>query len=448
MIETQKTEIINWNLLLSFFNQRKGPDILFKGVDSKNIEETELDAILQNLDYNFEEETFIFGFRKNWILNYLFNIYSDYARSRQNLLMLSYIIREDYISEQNIDTLRLLESKKYILKEFGEKLKNLEYLPKFIRKIEDPGCDISDSKHNQYKKDFYELYQKYFEKLEPISHVLKKLNITCPICKKSKEIDIPERIVDCKKDLTTIPIPQHRVCEHAFLMCLKIVDDQIKIEGVKEADSRGKYVVPDYRLQLQEKEIIEIKSYLKPETLINTLNALLFKKKALILTRNSDDFNNIILNFINLIFQNSFAITIDVINMARIETNPDLFKDNVIIENVYENFVISRKNIYERKIAENFYKNNDHFLSLDNLKHEISFIYGLTQEIYKFATSENVSHTIKRKAVIRNLLDTFLIEVNKDFLSFLIEIVRNYYNTQIEFTQDLLAKKIDEMWGN
>lgn len=138
-METQKTEIINWNLLLSFFNQRKGPDILFKGVDSNKIEETELDAILQNLDYNLEEETFIFGFRKNWILNYLFNIYSDYARSRQNLLMLSYIIREDYISEQNIDTLRLLESKKYILKEFGEKLKNLEYLPKFIRKIEDPG---------------------------------------------------------------------------------------------------------------------------------------------------------------------------------------------------------------------------------------------------------------------------------------------------------------------
>ena len=448
MIETQKTEIINWNLLLSFFNQRKGPDILFKGVDSKNIEETELDAILQNLDYDFEEETFIFGFRKNWILNYLFNIFSNYARSKQNLLMLSYIIREDYISEQNIDTLRLLESKKYILKEFGEKLKNLEYLPKFIRKIEDPGCDISDSKHNQYKKDFYELYQKYFEKLEPISHVLKKLNITCPICKKSKEIDIPERIVDCKKDLTTIPIPQHRVCEHAFLMCLKIVDDQIKIEGVKEADSRGKYVVSDYRLQLQEKEIIEIKSYLKPETLINTLNALLFKKKALILTRNSDDFNRIILKFINLIFQDAFTISINVINRSRIEEDPVLFKDYLIIENLYESSITSEKLFYEKKITENFYKNNDYLLSLDNLKHEISFIFGLSQEIYKFAINENRSHPIKRKDIIRNLLDTFLIEVNKDFLSFLLEIVESYFNTRIEFTQDLLAKKIDEMWGN
>ena len=41
-METQKNEILNWNLLLSFFNQRKGPDILFKGVDSNNIEESEL----------------------------------------------------------------------------------------------------------------------------------------------------------------------------------------------------------------------------------------------------------------------------------------------------------------------------------------------------------------------------------------------------------------------
>ena len=448
MIETQKNDISNWNLLLSFFNQRKGPDILFKGVDSNNIEETELDAILQNLDYNFEEETFIFGFRKNLILNYLFNIYSEFARSKQNLLMISYIIREEYIREQNIDTLRLLESKKHTLKEFGKELKNMDNLPMMIRKIEDPRCDISEPKYNEYKEEFYQLYKNYYEKLEPISDVLKKLKITCPICRMSKEIDIPERIVDFKKGLTTIPIPQHRICEHAFLMCLKIVDDQIKIGGVKELDSGREYIAPEYRLRLKEKEIVEIKSYLKPETLTNTLYALLFKQKALILTRNSDDFNRIILKFINLIFQDAFKISIDVKNRSRIEEDPVLFKDYLIIENLYEGSITSEKLFYEKKIAENFYNNNDYILSLENLKHEISFIYGLSQEIYKFAINENRSHPIKRKDIIRNLLDTFLIEVNKDFLSFLIKIVENYYNTQIEFTQDLLAKKIDEMWGN
>ena len=447
-METQKNEILNWNLLLSFFNQRKGPDILFKGVDSNNIEESELDAILQNLDYNFEEETFIFGFRKNLILNYLFNIYSDFARSKQVLIMISYIIREDYIREQNIDTLRLMESKKRILKEFGEELKNMVNLPIVIRKIEDPGCNISVSMFNEYKEDFYKIYRNYYEKLEPISEVLKKLKITCPICKTSKEIDIPGRIVNFKKGLTTIPIPQHRICEHAFLMCLKIVDDRIKVGEVKELQGKYDYEASEYKLRLREKDIVEIKSYLKPETLINVLNALFFKKKILVLTRYSEDFNQIIKKFIRLIFQDAFAISIDVKNSSEIEQDPALFNDYLIIENLYEDPVTSEKFYYEKKIAENFFNNKDYLLSLDNLKHEISFIYGLSQEIYKFAINKNRTHPIKRKDLIRNLLDTFLIEVNKNFLSFLVDIVENYFNTRIEFTQDLLAKKIDEMWGN
>jgi len=447
-METQKNEILNWNLLLSFFNQRKGPDILFKGVDLNNIEESELDAILQNLDYNFEEETFIFGFRKNLILNYLFNIYSDFARSKQVLIMISYIIREDYIREQNIDTLRLMESKKRILKEFGEELKNMVNLPIVIRKIEDPGCNISVSMFNEYKEDFYKIYRNYYEKLEPISEVLKKLKITCPICKTSKEIDIPGRIVNFKKGLTTIPIPQHRICEHAFLMCLKIVDDRIKVGEVKELQGKYDYEASEYKLRLREKDIVEIKSYLKPETLINVLNALFFKKKILVLTRYSEDFNQIIKKFIRLIFQDAFAISIDVKNSSEIEQDPALFNDYLIIENLYEDPVTSEKFYYEKKIAENFFNNKDYLLSLDNLKHEISFIYGLSQEIYKFAINKNRTHPIKRKDLIRNLLDTFLIEVNKNFLSFLVDIVENYFNTRIEFTQDLLAKKIDEMWGN
>ncbi|MFX1337270.1 MAG: hypothetical protein ACFFDK_01530 [Promethearchaeota archaeon] len=448
LIEDQNTEKLNWNLLLSFFNQRKGPDVLFKGLDSNSIEELELDAILQNLDYNFEEETFIFGFRKNLILNYLFNIYSEFARSKQNLLMISYIIREEYIHEQNIDTLRLLENKKHILKKFGEELKNMDNLPTMIRKIEDPGCDIPDSMFNEYRDEFYQLYKKYYEKFEPISEVLKKLKITCPICKTSKEIDIPGRIVNFKKDLITIPIPQHRVCEHAFLMCLKIVDDQIKIGGVKELEHKREYVAPEFRFRFREKDIVEIKSYLKSETLINVLNALFFRKKVLILTRNSDDFNKIILKFINLIFQDSFAISIEVKKRSIIDKNPVLFEDYFIIENLNEEAINSENLFYEIKIVENFYNNNDYLLSLDNLKHEISFIYGLSQEIYKFAINENKTHPIKRKNLIQNLLDTFLIEVNKSFLSFLLKIVENYFDTRIEFTQDLLAKKIDEMWGN
>ncbi len=449
LIENKRSERFNWNLLVSFFNQRKGPDILINPyhIEEYPIEDSELDAILQNLDYNFEEETFIFGFRKNVILNYLFNTYSDFARSKQNLLMISYIIREEYIHEHNIDTLRLLESKKHILKEYGEELKEMDNLPLLIRKIEDPACDISEAKYNEYKEEFYQLYKKYFEKLEPISDVFKKLTITCPICNTSKEIDIPERIINFNKDMTTIPIPQHRICEHAFLMCLKTVDDQIKIGSVKELGDIHDYPSLRDKLELQEEDIIEIKSYLKSQTLIYVLNAHFFKKNILILTRISDDFNTIILKFFNLLFHNTFSISIAVINRLRFEEDPDLYKDYLIIENINKDPINSENLFYEKKIAENFYNNNDDLLSLDNLRHEISFIYGLSQEIYKYATREQHPYPFKRKDLIRKLLDTFLIEINKNFLSFLLDIVENYFGTRIEFTQDLLAKKIDEMWG-
>jgi hypothetical protein len=448
LTENQKSENLNWNLIVSFFNQRKGPDILINPYhEDYPIPDSELDAILQNLDYDFEEETFIFGFRKNVILNYLFNSYSDFARSNQNLLMISYIIREDYIHDQNIDTLRLLESKKHILKEFGNKLKEMNNLPLLIRKIEDPACDISESKYNEYKEEFYHLYKKYFEKLEPISDVLKKLTITCPICNTSKEIDVPERLINFNKDMTTIPIPQHRICEHAFLMCLKTVDDQIKIGGLKELENKGAYPSLKERLELQEEDIVEIKSYLKPETLIYVLNSHFFKKNIAILTRNTDEFNRIILKFFDLIFQNTFSILIAVINRSRFEEDPEQFKNYLIVENIQKDPITSENVFYEKKIAENFYDNNDHLLSLDNLKHEISFIYGLSQEISKYVLSERHPYPFKRKDLIRNLLDTFLIEINKDFLSFLLDIVKNYFGTRIEFTQDLLAKKIDEMWG-
>jgi hypothetical protein len=341
-----------------------------------------------------------------------------------------------------------MESKKHVLKEFGEDLKNMNNLPIMIRKIEDPGCNISDLKFNEYKEEFYQIYKNYYETLEPISDVLKKLKITCPICNTSKEIDIPGRIVNFKKVLTTIPIPQYRICEHALLMCLKIIDDQIKIGGVKKIEGKREYILPQYRLNLREKDIVEIKSYLKPETLIKILNALFFKNNVLILTRNSDDFNKMILKFINLIFQDAFTISIDVKNKSRIKEDPVLFKDYLIIENLNEDPITSEKLFYEKKIAENFYNNNNCLLSLDNLKHEISLIYGLSQEIYRCAITENRSYPIKRKDLIRNLLDTFLIEIDKNFLSFLLDIVENYFNTRIEFTQDLLARKIDEMWGN
>lgn len=43
------------------------------------------------------------------------------------------------------------------------------------------------------------------------------VGIVCPICRSKKIINIPMRIIDQSKQLTSLFIPTGRVCDHAFV---------------------------------------------------------------------------------------------------------------------------------------------------------------------------------------------------------------------------------------
>ena len=77
---THKPELSKWYLIISYFNEIEGPKIFYCKNLLNSIKQADLDKILDVLDYNIEEETYIFAFRKHQIINYLFNIklYSPY----------------------------------------------------------------------------------------------------------------------------------------------------------------------------------------------------------------------------------------------------------------------------------------------------------------------------------------------------------------------------------
>jgi hypothetical protein len=448
MEQDQALEELSWNLILSFFNQRKGPEILFRGINPQSIKKSDLDTILQNLDYQIEEETFIFGFRKNWILNYLFNIYSESARAQQHLLMISYLIREEYIKRENIDTFKLLEQKKQVLKDYAEDLKKLENLQLIIRAKEDYRTNVEPSVYNRFQTQFSQLYKTYYEKLEPSSDLSKKFEIACPICGTSKEIDIPEQIINHEYDSITLSIPKYRICEHSFLLCLKIINKQLKIDSIKKIEPIHEKSIIDSKFKLSDNDIIKIKSTFKPETLIKSISSVFFKI-PITSTQITEHFALVFQTFLKYIFQNSFRVRIKITRdydsngSFEISINNDMLDDIGVNKNpvFIENFK------FINKIVKNFYSNNDPLLSLDNLRHEISLIFALTQEIYNFTRDRDFTN-ITRKQLVLDLLDTFLIRIDKKyFLSFLIEIVDNYFGVKIKFTQDLIAQKIDEMWG-
>ena len=54
------------------------------------------------------------------------------------------------------------------------------------------------------------------------------IEIICPVCRTKKSINIPARIIDKSKQLTSILIPIGRICDHAFI---PFVDKQFKVRG-------------------------------------------------------------------------------------------------------------------------------------------------------------------------------------------------------------------------
>jgi hypothetical protein len=204
----------------------------------------------------------------------------------------------------------------------------------------------------------------------------------------------------------------------------------------------------DSKFKLSDNDIIKIKSTFKPETLIKSISSVFFKI-PITSTQITEHFALVFQTFLKYIFQNSFRVRIKITRdydsngSFEISINNDMLDDIGVNKNpvFIENFK------FINKIVKNFYSNNDPLLSLDNLRHEISLIFALTQEIYNFTRDRDFTN-ITRKQLVLDLLDTFLIRIDKKyFLSFLIEIVDNYFGVKIKFTQDLIAQKIDEMWG-
>ncbi|MBD3253994.1 MAG: hypothetical protein GF383_02825 [Candidatus Lokiarchaeota archaeon] len=64
-------------------------------------------------------------------------------------------------------------------------------------------------------------------------HILKKVKIVCPICKKSEEIPIPDSIVANSQKIITLSVPEGIVCDHHFQA---FIDQQCKVRGYQKVD--------------------------------------------------------------------------------------------------------------------------------------------------------------------------------------------------------------------
>ncbi len=154
-------------LCVSYFDQIIGPNLLY--ANERLSEITGTPDLGRILEFNDEEGTFIFAYRKFQTVNHIFYIDSQFARGGKELLMISYLVRTAIFKDQIVDVFKYLESKSPILEEFAEEIRKLNDLASLLHSNKNGASN--DSILNLANKDlkikFLEIFNKYFKKLSP-----------------------------------------------------------------------------------------------------------------------------------------------------------------------------------------------------------------------------------------------------------------------------------------
>ncbi len=153
-------------LCVSYFDQVIGPNTLYcEPLMDDIVGAPDLDRVLE---FNDEEGTFIFAYRKFQTVNNIFYIDSKFARGGKELIMVSYLIKTAIFKDEIVDVFKYLDSKTPILEDFAEEIKKLDELPALLHldKTVSSG-NLLDLANEKLKTTFLDIFQESFQRLTP-----------------------------------------------------------------------------------------------------------------------------------------------------------------------------------------------------------------------------------------------------------------------------------------
>ncbi|MBA7647288.1 hypothetical protein ES703_55060 [subsurface metagenome] len=154
-------------LSVSYFDQVIGPNMFYSSEPLENVVGApDLDRVLE---FNDEEGTFIFAYRKYQTVNHLFYIDSKFARGGKDLMMISYMIKTAIFKDEIVDVFKYLDSKGPILEDFAEEIKKMNELTALLhlKKSVISEGNVLNYADEKLKNAFLEIFNKYFRKLTP-----------------------------------------------------------------------------------------------------------------------------------------------------------------------------------------------------------------------------------------------------------------------------------------
>jgi len=157
----------NQILCITYFDQVIGPSTLYSSEPLvKNSDTPDINRILE---FNDEEGTFIFAYRKFQTVNHIFHIDSDLARGGQELLMITYMIKAAIFKDEIVDVFKYLDSKAPVLIEFASEIRKLNELTTILHTKK--SAILSEYPlglaNEELRRNFLDIFNKYFEKLAP-----------------------------------------------------------------------------------------------------------------------------------------------------------------------------------------------------------------------------------------------------------------------------------------
>jgi signal recognition particle receptor subunit beta len=161
-------------LCLSYFDTVLGPNTFYCNTPLAANEHPDLGRILEFQD---EEGTFIFAYRKYQTINHIFYIDSKIARGGKDLLMITYMIRAAYYKDEITDVYNYLLSKSRELENFASELKSYEELKELLHTGNDTSLRKNPLKRasKSFRKQFLDTFDKYYMRITP------KINLATPI---------------------------------------------------------------------------------------------------------------------------------------------------------------------------------------------------------------------------------------------------------------------------
>ena len=267
-----------------------------------------------------------------------------------------------------------------------------------------------------------------------------KLEVRCPICAKWDNIEIRDDATkNVKKGLLAVNIAPGMICEHSFIAYVDknlIVRDcfiaDFKIEAPEVVISQKEENEALLETEPIDFDLIRLKI---PENLmILIFKAIFLGKKIVVLSEDQFLYNHII-NFFRFAMQDLFDFNLLIMSEGSYKKAKDEYDDYIVFKK--SNIIHDKSKIIdykklnvEKSITRKFLAEYELTAGFIILKNEIQKAYEFSKGLAEFLSNTENEITTS-KILIDRINEKQNERIKKDYLTFLLDIVKNYFKVEI-----------------